>query len=1253
MNLSRLSWLRSAAGVLALRRPLERLYVWTVATVWRVRPELLFNSEYYLANSADVAQSGIDPLFHFLRYGYLEGRSPHPLFDPGYYLSRYPDVRLSGQNPLIHYLRFGGAEGRQPHPAFDGAFYLKCHPDVAAARANPLVHFLRNGAEEGRLPHPDFDPEMYLLANPDVAAAGMNPVLHFARHGALECRSIGGPASQMLAPPESFLPVQSKRRGGANGDPVDVVIPVYKGERETRACIESVLSSANATRFSVIAINDCSPGSSLADYLRELSTAGKITLIENAKNLGFVQSVNAGMRKSNRDVVLLNSDTLVFDGWLDRLSACAYDDDRTGSVSPFSNNATICSYPEFCTDNALAPSFDLAALDKVFDEVNRGRSVLVPTTVGFCMYIRRKCLQETGFFDAEAFGKGYGEENDFCMRAAAKGWTHKLACDVFVYHAGSVSFGEASKRQQAAMRVLVARHPEYPQLVRRHVQSNPANAYRIAVTAHRIRTSGIRVFLSVVHPLGGGLVQHVQELASNTAGQVLWLTLKPQPPGREVLECEEKGYRFSVNLDPEFEFQHLLTIIRACGVERIHIHHLMGHTPALLRLVRELNLPFDFTVHDYYTICPQVTLSDERGMYCGEPGLGECEKCMADRIPAGGASDISTWRANHAWALTRADRVIAPSADCASRIVRYYPQARVIAAEHEDRRTSQLVVAKPLSSQNPLRVAVLGTMAIHKGLNLLTECAGQARTNDLPLEFILVGGVESGLLRGSQVFAETGPYRAADLPAILERLAPHMVWFPARWPETFSYTLSSCLELGLPVAAHDTGAFSERLSGRPWTWVVPREWSASEWIEFLIRIRRDHFLTDSGPSRPPARAGAIPGFYSSRYLAIERPTGVRPSSHRGRGTRPIVVAAAVASESSGQIQACGYVRVIQPLTHPLVADSVRLVLMEPNDLAQSEADVVLVQRTQVRDVELAERIIDSCRKRGTCLVFEIDDDLFDIPAQHPEHDRYALVARAAKMIASSADSVIASTETLRKKMLRYNAHSIVLPNYVDERLWKEPSAICSPADGVWRILYAGTSSHGPDLEFLGKAVRRLNSSIRKRIQIDVVGVSNGAGCDWYAGFPVPYQCASSYPAFVQWIQNRNRWHWGVAPLLDTEFNRSKSALKFIEYAALGLPALCSDMPVYREAVRSEETGLLVANDVPSWCEALERSATNPQLWAQLRGRCRSVVQENTIAAGAATIKSMWQSMAARREPIEREREAADEFKESGSGRRRD
>jgi GT2 family glycosyltransferase len=94
-------------------------------------------------------------------------------------------------------------------------------------------------------------------------------------------------------------------------------------------------------------------------------------------------------------------------------------------------------------------------IDATFRSVNHGRFVEIPTAVGFCMYIRRGCLQETGFFDVQSFGLGYGEENDFCMRAAQNGWKHKLACDVFVYHVGSVSFGGAVSQRQSAMRVLI------------------------------------------------------------------------------------------------------------------------------------------------------------------------------------------------------------------------------------------------------------------------------------------------------------------------------------------------------------------------------------------------------------------------------------------------------------------------------------------------------------------------------------------------------------------------------------------------------------------------------------------------------------------------------------------------------------------------------------------------------------------------------------------------------------------------------
>lgn len=269
----------------------------------------------------------------------------------------------------------------------------------------------------------------------------------------------------------------------ASGVVVDVVMPVYRGYGETVRCIESVLDNRQATCFELIVVDDASPEPGLAARLDELAANRVLTLLRNTSNLGFVQSVNLGMSlHPGRDVVLLNSDTLVANDWLDRLRRCAYGAAKIGTVTPFSNNATICSYPGFCAENALPEGVELTELDEMFRRVNHGKSVVIPTAVGFCMYIRRTCLDQVGLFDAGNFGKGYGEENDFSMRANRQGWLNLLCADTFVYHAGGVSFmSEKDARVAAALDVLHRLHPGYEDLIRRFVAADPARDLRAAV----------------------------------------------------------------------------------------------------------------------------------------------------------------------------------------------------------------------------------------------------------------------------------------------------------------------------------------------------------------------------------------------------------------------------------------------------------------------------------------------------------------------------------------------------------------------------------------------------------------------------------------------------------------------------------------------------------------------------------------------------------------------------------------------------
>ena len=268
---------------------------------------------------------------------------------------------------------------------------------------------------------------------------------------------------------------------------VAVVVPVFKGLEVTQVCLASVQAAAGSVPAEVIVINDASPEPALADYCRRFCAESGSHLIEHDTNLGFVRSVNEGMQAAGQaDVILLNSDTEVPPRWLERVMTLADQYPDAASITPFSNNATICSYPHFCLDNPIVSGHDVSSLDQLVSSANAGEVVELPTGVGFCMYLRRAALDEIGDFDEAAFGRGYGEENDWCMRASAAGWRHLLCGDLFVFHAGGASFGQDAKDLQAsAMAVLESRYPDYNKQVAQFVERDPIEPLRFAIDRAR------------------------------------------------------------------------------------------------------------------------------------------------------------------------------------------------------------------------------------------------------------------------------------------------------------------------------------------------------------------------------------------------------------------------------------------------------------------------------------------------------------------------------------------------------------------------------------------------------------------------------------------------------------------------------------------------------------------------------------------------------------------------------------------------
>jgi len=216
------------------------------------------------------------------------------------------------------------------------------------------------------------------------------------------------------------------------------------------------------------------------------------TRIDNEQNIGFVATANLGMTMASPDdVLLLNADTEVTSGFLEALSDALQSHPAIASVSPLTNHGEIASIPDFCIANPYPEDLGrwADACRCSFEDDDVPDYVEVPTTIGFCMLLRRKALDQVGYFDEAAFGRGYGEENDWCQRAIQAGWKHILCDRTFVAHCGGASFGPLGlKPGGEAMAKLIERYPNYEQDVAAFIKADPMARRRQTIVEYYLHS---------------------------------------------------------------------------------------------------------------------------------------------------------------------------------------------------------------------------------------------------------------------------------------------------------------------------------------------------------------------------------------------------------------------------------------------------------------------------------------------------------------------------------------------------------------------------------------------------------------------------------------------------------------------------------------------------------------------------------------------------------------------------------------------
>lgn len=249
-----------------------------------------------------------------------------------------------------------------------------------------------------------------------------------------------------------------------------IVVPVFNAPGAVRRCLDALADTID-TRQPVIVIDDASTDPAIPELLA--SQPRQWTRVRNETNLGFVATANLGMTlATGQDVILLNADTVVTAGWLDAIRRCADADRSIASVTPLTNNGEIASIPAFCRANPWPEKPERWA--RACREAGPPQYPEVPTAVGFCMFMRRQAIDDIGLFDEQAYGRGYGEENDWCMRAIRAGWRHVLCDDAFVAHEGGASFGPLGLEPGGeAMATLLSRFPDYMERVEAFIEADP------------------------------------------------------------------------------------------------------------------------------------------------------------------------------------------------------------------------------------------------------------------------------------------------------------------------------------------------------------------------------------------------------------------------------------------------------------------------------------------------------------------------------------------------------------------------------------------------------------------------------------------------------------------------------------------------------------------------------------------------------------------------------------------------------------
>lgn len=839
------------------------------------------------------------------------------------------------------------------------------------------------------------------------------------------------------------------------------------------------------------------------------------------------------------------------------------------------------------------------------------------------MYVRRAAIDDVGMFDVDAFPRGYGEENDFCMRAERAGWRHVIDDRTYVFHERSKSFkSEKTELMRAGRAVVDQRYPEYKQ--RTQVFSKG-----VTISQARFNTSlaiadldgpsrALPRVLFVISTMTGGTPQTNRDL--------MFAVMQDWEPW--LLHCDSKTislykvdkpqdrlvhrYHLTETIDPvtfrSFEYNSVVSgWLHYYDFDVVHIRHLAWHSIDLPRLGRSAGAAVVMSFHDYHVLCPTVKLKDENNVFCAGACTtteGDCKAVLwpDSSFPRLKDNWVHEWRRKYGQAMAHCDLFITTSEHARNVISKHLPLEtdRFAVIPHgRDFPTfgSTFTVSGP---DDVLKILVPGHIDESKGSGVISAL----------LELDVVNRLQFHILGTQGFFVDDprvkfhGAYKREEFASVAGQIGAHVGAVLSTWDETWCHTLTEIWSIGLPAVVLDYPTVASRVNESGAGWVFPKD-DIAALHSGIARLQSDYqgffekLFNVQKWQRGLGKASTT-RLMGARYeLAYKSALHAREARNGTSAARSIVSALS----GDGQLATTRIVAVVCPAESDLASANAsthirvwertlnrvdRMYQFCRMTADQFSAAVISGQITQAilqRDVlqdshwmQIKPFVASGALK----VVVDIDDDLLNVPADKDHMGSYLAGKDRMEDILRSAGAIFASTTALRKKMAALNPNIHVIENGLSQRIWRGRLPAGRPGS-FRRALYMGSRSHLDDLRMIMPALVKLAEQ-HPDFRLRTIGILSGHQDDfpWIEFVPVPEK-ARNYPEFVQFLKTQAAdCDFGIAPLVNNDFNRCKSPLKVLEYAGLGLPVLASQGTVYNKVCSEAPSATVVENTSNAW-----------------------------------------------------------------------